>query len=73
MSFPTFEYPECRRVFYGEWEFGVATFIPVCENCGRFVKADETISFTYDGPPKDQANATCSKCGRIKMMFEGYL
>lgn len=72
VSYPTFEYPECRRIAFGEGD-EQAVFIPVCKNCGRFVKADETISFVYEGPPKDQPNATCKKCGRIQMIFEGYL
>ncbi len=73
MNFPTFEYPECRRVCYGEGDHEGATFIPVCQKCGRFVKPDEKVTLTYDGPPEDKPNATCKKCGRIKMLFEGYL
>ena len=66
-----FEYENTRRIVFGEG----ATFIPVCEKCGRFVKADETISFTDagEGPPAEKPNATCSKCGRIEMPFEGYI
>jgi len=69
MRYPTFEYSDCRRVCYGEG----ATFIPVCEKCGRFVKADEIVRFDCDGQLVDPANATCKKCGRIKMIFEGYV
>ena len=69
-----FDYPYegTRRLCYGDEG---ATFIPGCEKCGRFVKADETVTFTDggDGPPADKPNATCSKCGRIKMVFEGYI
>lgn len=49
-----------------------ATFLPVCEKCGRFVKADAEITFDGEGQPKG-TNATCSKCGRIEMIWEGYI
>jgi len=62
-------YESVRRIVYGEG----ATFIPVCETCHRFVKADKKITFHFEGPPKDQPNATCSKCGRTQMHFEGYV
>lgn len=66
---------ETRRVCYdcGD-EFGLAVFVPVCETCGRFVKADDTLDFKVK-PFDDYEigfNATCSKCGRIKMLFEGF-
>ena len=65
----THEYETIRRVQY----HGGATFVPVCEKCGRFVKADDEI--TVDGFDNliDQPNATCSKCGRAQMIFEGYI
>lgn len=73
--FPTFEYEGVRRIVFGEGgeENEGATFIPVCKGCGRFVKPDKKVTLTYDGPPADKPNATCKKCGRIKMIFEGYL
>ena len=49
-----------------------AHFIPVCEKCRRFVKRDTVVTFTYNGPPVDAPNASCKKCGRTKMIFEGY-
>lgn len=61
-----YEYEKVRRLEYGEEG---ASFIPVCDKCHRFVKADESI-FAYD---REKTNATCSKCGRTKMIFEGYL
>ena len=64
-----YEYEGVRRLVYGDG----ATFIPACGKCGRFVKADETIMFNGFGELADQPNATCSKCGRIEMLFEGYL
>ena len=63
-----FEYAEYRRIVYGEG----ATFVPVCQQCGRFVKADPVINFrVWDGQPKEP-NALCAHCGRVAMRFEGY-
>lgn len=58
-----------RRIQYE----GGATFVPVCECCGRFVKADEVVKTNdavglHPGP-----NANCSKCGRTRMLFEGFV
>ena len=42
----------------------------VCPNCGRYVKADD-----YTRIPeyqRDEPNATCTKCGRVKMPFAGW-
>jgi hypothetical protein len=50
-----------------------ATFVRVCPKCGRFVKTDDVVTFHDDGPPKEQPNATCKKCGRIEMPFLGFL
>ena len=61
------EYENMRRVSYD----GGAVFVPVCEKCGRFVKADNQIEINSNGL-KDQPNATCKKCGRTKMIFEGF-
>jgi hypothetical protein len=61
-------YDNFRRKTYE----GGAQFVPVCEKCKRFVKADRHI-YENDFGLKDQPNATCSKCGRTKMIFEGYL
>lgn len=69
---PFFEYENTRRVRYGDSDMGWATFVPVCTKCGRFVKADPEMRFANetiaDGP-----NATCAKCGRVEMLFEGFL
>ncbi len=62
------DYVMTRRVTYEDG----ATFIPVCENCKRFVKADAEIFVNGFDELKDQPNATCKHCGRIKMEFEGY-
>jgi hypothetical protein len=58
-----------RRVVYDG-----AYFVPVCPTCGRFVKADETVTFNGLGElVPDRPNATCGKCGPIEMLFEGFL
>lgn len=63
------EYEGMRRICYGE---DGATFIPVCEKCGRFVKADAIMTISeLDGPK--EPNATCSLCGRVPMIFEGFI
>jgi len=67
-------YESVRRVVYGEkgseWEG--ATFIPVCEKCSRFVKPDKMMRFKNE-TISNKNNATCSKCGRTHMLFEGFL
>lgn len=45
-------------------------FIPKCNKCGSFVKADKTIKININDL-KDQSNATCNKCGRVKMIIDG--
>ena len=64
-------YENFRRIVYGDEG---AIFIPVCEKCGRFVKADEEIFVNGLGEVKeDLPNSTCSKCGRTRMIFEGFI
>lgn len=58
-----FEYEGERILIYGD-EF---TFIPKCEKCGRYVKADDEISSNALGV-ENVPNATCLKCGRTKMV-----
>lgn len=60
------EYELVRRISYGD-----AVFVPVCFQCARFVKPDKTIQ-VGDGGLKPGPNATCSKCGRTEMLFEGF-
>ena len=62
------EYENTRRIEYE----GGAIFVPVCEECHRFVKADDTV-FTNDYGLSPEPNATCSKCGRTHMLFEGFI
>ncbi len=65
----TFEYEGVRRVVYGD---GGATFVPVCPKCGRFVKADMRVYIKATGLAQG-TTATCSKCGRVEMSFEGFV
>ena len=66
-------YENMRRIFYGNEDSpeGQSIFVPVCETCGRFVKADDTVKFSDNGLHPGE-NATCSKCGRTHMLFEGF-
>ena len=50
-----------------------ATFIPVCSFCKRYVKADASIELDYAGGLKDQPNATCARCGRVRLQFEVFI
>lgn len=67
-------YENMRRVTYGDENdsVGIAQFVPVCQQCGRFVKADDQIAVNEITGLKDQSNGTCKKHGRIKMLFEGF-
>ena len=59
---------EFENETYLQFEGG-AMFVRRCETCYRFVKADETVLVN----DRQANNATCSKCGRTKMIFIGYL
>ena len=63
-----YAYEDVRRLVYGEG----ATFIPVCAGCGRFVRADRTVRMS-DAGLMPGPNATCKKCGRVEMVFEGFI
>ena len=65
-------YEGVRRVTYGEGEYEGATFVPVCPQCGRFVKPDATKRFQAE-TIVDEPDATCSRCGRVQMLFEGFI
>lgn len=62
-------YENVRRIVYGE---DGATFVPVCEICGRFVKADKAIKVNGNGL-SPEPNAHCAACGRTHMLFEGFI
>lgn len=65
-------YENLRRVSYDCGEHGMAVFVPVCRICGRYVKANMTILSNELVGLRDEPNAKCSKCGDIKMFFEGF-
>ena len=49
------------------------TFERKCR-CGRIVKADDSIRVNgLDEVDMESDNATCSRCGRTKMGFVGYI
>jgi len=64
------DYEGLRRVVYGD---DGATFVPVCRCCGRFVRADQVIYINDWSGLKPGPNATCAKCGRTEMLFEGFI
>lgn len=66
LKMPDYEYPHTRRFLYEG-----ACFVPVCERCGRYVRPDPTIKCNEHGLHPG-SNATCSKCGRTRMPFEGF-
>ena len=63
------EYENAKRIVYGDG----ATFVPVCEKCGRFVVADDSVMVNEETGLVKQPNATCSRCGRTEMLFEGFM
>jgi hypothetical protein len=67
----THEYEGVRLVAYGAGET-LMSFIPVCEICGRFVRADRSIAVNFEDQPV-VPNATCTRCGRVAMLFEGHI
>jgi methionyl-tRNA synthetase len=65
-----YEYEGMKRIVYGEQG---ATFVPVCEKCGRFVKPDKTVKVSEGRGLATEPNSTCKHCGRVNMPFEGFL
>ena len=63
---------EAPSVCYGPIDGGDAVFTRICPTCGRFVKADDEMMFRNDGEFNHEPNATCSRCGRVEMEFEGW-
>lgn len=66
------EYEGFRRVYYWNDDQDRAVFVPVCPRCGRFVAADASVSWNANGKVAEP-NATCRRCGRVAMPFEGFL
>jgi len=66
------EFNEPPTVSYVSESTGAGYFVRVCPKCGRYVKADDTIQVNDSVGVKPGPNATCSKCGRVKMPFLGF-
>jgi len=69
-----YEYEGGPRVSYGDADESMV-FVRVCPNCGRFVKADDPLETMVNGLDEvrlPETNATCAKCGRVSMPFEGF-
>jgi len=64
-----YEYERFRRICYD----GGLQFVPVCKTCGRFVTADATVQVNGLEELVRQPNATCKKCGRVEMPFDGFM
>lgn len=64
-----YEYESLHRKTYGHAEELIA-FVPVCPDCGRFVKADSEVTVGDSGPIG--TNATCTRCGRVAMPCDGW-
>lgn len=47
-------------------------FVRLCPNCGRFVKPDDHVMVNGLDEVSKEPNATCSKCGRVTMIFDGW-
>jgi len=48
-------------------------FTRTCPKCGRFVQADKSVLInSFTGEVSMEANATCTKCGRVTMELEGW-
>jgi hypothetical protein len=62
-----FEYQGVRRIKTDDG----ATFVPVCNKCGQFVKPYPELCFDGEGQPFG-TNATCKQHGEVQMIFEGY-
>lgn len=61
-------------VGYGPWDGGYAMFERRCPKCGRLVKADEKSNAAEAYPGLEiRHNATCSRCGRVRMPFQGWI
>ena len=70
MKLAGYDYQDAPQLWLS-YECG-ATFIRVCETCGRIVRANDTINVNASGL-KDEPNAVCSTCGPTKMLFQGFV
>ena len=62
------------RIIYSDHSgyYGDAVFMRVCVQCGRFVKAHDSI-FVGDEGLHPGPNAQCARCGPTRMEFEGFV
>jgi hypothetical protein len=71
MKYPEYSYINTPRHIYPLLDGqGDAYFLPVCQKCGRYVKMDSSIYWNEYKGFADKPNATCTKCGRIKIDCE---
>lgn len=52
--------------------YGSAMFDRRCRFCARYLKMPDEISIGEDSTAFDGDKATCSKCGPVKLVFEGF-
>ncbi len=52
---------------------GGAFFVRRCKKCNRFVKADDSIRVNEITGLRPGPNATCRRCGRTEMLFQGFI
>lgn len=64
------EYENTPIVVYGPFEGTNYAYFRVCPKCGRFVKADNRAKIPEF---QEEPNATCKRCGRVKMPFCGWM
>jgi len=69
----TNEYVNLRRINYDCGDaIGVASFVPVCEKCHRFVRYNPQIRVNEMTGLSKEPNAICKHCGPTHMPFEGF-
>ena len=70
------EYEGVRRVSYDfGGDIGQAVFVPVCQKCGRFIKAPAPLITSARNLQRRESEpyAECSRCGPTVMPFEGFM
>ena len=53
--------------------YGKHSFRAICPNCGEPVEPDNSIRLDAFGGITNQENATCEKCGRVKMPHDDWV
>ena len=59
-------------VCYGPWDGEWAMFERRCPQCGRLVKADGASNVAELTDSAKPPNATCGRCGRVRMTLVGW-